>query len=94
MVGLMVVLAVSNVHATQDQNSPANSLDGTASTTIVALAGHPFSAVKYARTIRVLPGGKQQFIRNERYPIRIARDSAGRLMMQKIYSDDLNPECD
>jgi hypothetical protein len=55
---------------------------------------HPFSAIKYARQVKVLPDGKLQFIRNERYPIRIARDNDGRLMMQVIHSDDLGSECD
>ena len=58
------------------------------------VVGHPFTAVKYARLVRVLPGGKQQFIRNERYPVQIARDADGRVMMQGITSDDLLPECD
>jgi len=56
--------------------------------------GHPFSAVKYARQVKVLPDGKLQFIRNERYPSRIARDAEGRTMMQMIAADDLSPECD
>jgi hypothetical protein len=56
--------------------------------------GHPFTAIKYSRRVRVLPDGKRQFLRNERYPTRIARDADGRLMMQVIHSDDLNPECD
>lgn len=43
--------------------------------------------------MRVLPDGKWQFLRNERYPIRIARDADGRLMMQTIRTDNLGPEC-
>jgi hypothetical protein len=58
------------------------------------IVGHPFSAIKFARRIRVLPNGKQQFLRNLRYPTQIARDSDGRLMMQVIHTDDLAPECD
>lgn len=58
------------------------------------LVGHPFSAIKYARKVRVLPDGTRQFITNERYPTRIARDADGRLMMQRISSDSLSPECD
>jgi hypothetical protein len=46
------------------------------------VVGHPFSAIKYARQIRALPNGKSEFIRNERYPVRIARDADGRVMMQ------------
>lgn len=58
------------------------------------VVGHPFSAVKYARTVRVLPDGKQQFIRNDRYPAQIARDADGRVMMQKRPTDHLSPECE
>jgi hypothetical protein len=54
----------------------------------------PFTANKYARRVRVLPNSKLQFLHNERYPMRIARDASGRLMMQVIHSDELSPECD
>jgi hypothetical protein len=42
----------------------------------------------------VLPNGDLRFIRNERYPTKIARDSQGRIMMQLIDSEELSPECD
>lgn len=58
------------------------------------LVGHPFSAIKYAWHVRVLPDGKQQFIRNDRYPIQIARDATGKLRMQEIDDNDLDPDCD
>lgn len=58
------------------------------------IVGHPFTAFKYARQVRVLPDGKLQFRRNDRYPIRIARDAMGRLMMQEQSTDNLPPECD
>jgi len=58
------------------------------------ITGHPFTAIKYARRVKVLPDGKLQFIRNQRYPTRIARDADGRLMMQDIQSDRLQSECD
>jgi hypothetical protein len=54
----------------------------------------PFTANKYARRVSVLPNSKLQFLHNERYPTRIARDAEGRLMMQVIHSDELSPECD
>jgi hypothetical protein len=57
------------------------------------VAGHPFAATKFARRVRVSPDGKEQFISNERYPIRIARDESGRVMMQRIETESL-PECD
>lgn len=62
--------------------------------TPMLLTGRPFTGIKFARRVRVLPDGKLQFLRNLRYPARIARDAAGRLMMQDIRSDDLAPECD
>ena len=52
-----------------------------------------FSATKYARLVRVLHDGRQQFIRSERYPSRIARDADGRIMMQS-FGDDISSECD
>ncbi len=58
------------------------------------IVGHPFSATKFARSVTVLPDGKQQFLRNERYPSRIARDADGRVMMQTVHTDNLQPECD
>lgn len=58
------------------------------------VATRPFSAIKYARTVRVLQDGKQQFIRNQRYPILIARDAKGKVRMQDVDSDSLLPECD
>jgi len=73
--------------ATPDQNNVTGNSSG-------LVVGHPFSAIKYARRVKVLSDGKVQFIGNERYPTRIARDSDGRLMMQMIDSDDLQPECD
>ncbi|MGH9606222.1 MAG: hypothetical protein ACRD3N_11055 [Terracidiphilus sp.] len=71
-------------------NGVSNSQDNRAALVV----GHPFSAIKYAREVKALPDGKVQFLSNERYPVRIARDADGRLMMQVIYSDDLQPECD
>ncbi len=77
--------------------SPAAAQGATAATVgsgqALLITGHPFTAIKYARRVRVLPDGKLQFIRNERYPARIARDADGRLMMQVNPSDDLLHEC-
>jgi hypothetical protein len=53
-----------------------------------------FTAIKFARQVQVLPDGKLRFIKNERYPTRIARDADGKLMMQVVHSDSLLPECD
>ena len=41
----------------------------------------------------MLPDGKLHFIRNERYPTRIARAADGRIMMQYL-DDDIPSECD
>jgi hypothetical protein len=57
--------------------------------TSALIVGHPFSAMKFARRIKVLPDGREQFLRNERYPTLIARDSSGRLMMQVVHKDEL-----
>lgn len=58
------------------------------------IIGRPFSAMKFARRIRVLSDGKENFLHNERYPTLIARDSSGRLMMQVIHQDELQTGCD
>jgi len=71
--------------AMDDSNLNANSAG--------LVVGHPFSATKYARTVRVLPDGEQQFIRNDRYPVQIARDADGRMMMQADPTDNLSSEC-
>src|SRR6516165_9183623 len=93
-VALMIALLSANPvargqesHATTDEKNVSGNSAG-------LIAGHPFSAIKFARQIKILPNGEQQFIRNERYPIRIARDAEGRLMMQEQSTDDLDPDCD
>lgn len=57
-----------------------------------AVLHEPFAATSYVRIVRVLPNGKQQFMRNVRYPILLARDSAGRVRLDVVP----NPpeECD
>jgi hypothetical protein len=57
------------------------------------LTGHAFSATKYARVVTVLPDGRRHFVRNEHYPVRIARDADGRIMMQSTV-DSVASECD
>ena len=59
---------------------------------IAPMVGGAFSAIKYARLVTVLPNGKRHFIRNERYPSRIARNADGRIMMQIM--DEISSECD
>lgn len=94
-------VAVGMILSLLSANSPAvtqeiakSTADGTASGRGGLVIGHPFSAFKYALKYKVLPDGKLQFIRNERYPTRIARDADGRIMMQVIRTNDLLPECD
>ena len=72
MPGFQYVVPQDQPKATTVSNAPA------------VITGHPFTAIKFARRVKVLPDGKLQFVRNERYPTRIARDSDGRLMMQVV----------
>lgn len=91
---LVVAVALARNPYLMAQDVPAVAAGSETSRLIV---GHPFSAIKYARSVRVLPDGKQQFLRNERYPDRIARDADGRLMMESaesMPSGDLLPDCD
>lgn len=92
--GLVVAMALARNPCLVAQDAPAVAASNETSRLIV---GHPFFAIKYARSVKVLPDGKQQFLRNERYPDRIARDADGRLMMEtaeSIPSGDLLPDCD
>jgi hypothetical protein len=94
-VGMNAVLVLSGVWSAWGQGlTDAGAVSNVQDNRVALLAGHPFSAIKYARKVRALPDSKLQFITNERYPIRIARDANGRLMMQDIHSDDLQSECD
>lgn len=92
----LIALPHPTLLAAQDAPAAAQGTNAAASliTRHPLITGHPFSAIKYARRFRVLRDGKLQFLRNERYPTRIARDADGRLMMQVIRTDDLGPECD
>jgi len=92
---VMIALLLSNNSVAHGQVSPATSDQNNGSGNNAGFViGHPFSAVKYARQVKVGPDGKQQFIRNERYPIQIARDADGRVMMQDQKTENLGPECD
>jgi hypothetical protein len=42
-----------------------------------------FSAIRYSRTVRVMPDGKLKFLRHNRYPAVWARDSEGRVKFQR-----------
>jgi hypothetical protein len=54
--------------------------------------GQPFSATKYSRRVRILPDGKLQFLRNEHYPGKVARDAEGRVRIEFV--DQPQRECD
>jgi hypothetical protein len=95
LLGLITAFMLSNTqHAMAQESGDAGSASASNDSGATFVAGHPFSAIKYARRVRVLPGGKQQFLGNERYPRRVARDADGRLMIQEIDSDNLPSECD
>lgn len=55
------------------------------------VVGHPFSAIKYSRLVKVLPNGKEHFLRNETYPVLLARDNDGRIHVQEVKP---YPPCD
>ncbi len=48
----------------------------------LAILGQPFSAIKYSRTVKIMPDGTQQVIRNEQYSVQVARDAKGRVLLQ------------
>jgi hypothetical protein len=89
--GLVVTLTITIVSCLAAQDASVAPVSGN---TPQLNTGHPFTAIKYARRVEVLPSGELRFIRNERYPTRIARDSAGRLMMQVVHDMDMSTECD
>lgn len=92
---LFAAEAILNSAFAPAQDSPAlSNQDGSTSGGAAPVLGHPFSAIKYARQVKILANGKEQFIRNERYPTQIARDEQGRLRMEDINQQDLLPECD
>jgi hypothetical protein len=56
----------------------------------IAVTGHPFSATKYTRTVRITPDGSRTVIA-ERHSIGLARDSEGRI---RIEGAETTPECE
>jgi len=87
LVALLTLLAPS-FSAAQDMSTVA-----TGANVSSLIVGHPFTAIKYARRVRVLADGKSQFVRNVRYPTPIARDANGRLMMQDLNLESVATEC-
>ena len=78
----------------QDENPTAAHGQPNEDATGVTTPVRPFSATKYARLVRVLPDGKLRFLKNERYPTKIAKDVHGRIMVQFVDKEQLSPECD
>jgi len=95
LIAVYATYAVFSITRISAQDSAADAHpESSTNAASVPLVGHPFSATKYAWQVKLLPSGKTQFIRNERYPTNIARDADGRIMMQRIPTKDLLPECD
>lgn len=92
VITVSALLCIPGLWAQDSALAPSSKPANNAAVTLVL--GHPFSAIKYAWQVKILPDGKVKFIQNERYPTRIARDTEGRVMMQMIHSDRLLPECD
>jgi len=90
---IALLLSASSIAWAQGRRATTDQ-DNASSNGALFVAGQPFSAVKYAHQVKILPNGKQQFIRNERYPTQIARDADGRVMMQIVQTDHLVDECD
>jgi hypothetical protein len=76
IVGLVIVPALTAAA----QGNPANFDNGTQSQPGVApLAGQPYSATKYERTVRTLPDGSQVTVTAE--DSKVARDADGRVFL-------------
>jgi hypothetical protein len=79
--------------ASGQSNQPADPESPLTTTIPAVVRGQSFSATKYVRKVKTLPDGKQQFIRNEIYPVQVARDSDGRIRVQVVGAHP-QPECD
>jgi hypothetical protein len=72
-----------------NQSGPAVGID--AAQDIQIVRGQPFSAISYVRRMEVSDNGKPEFIRNERYPLNLARDSDGRVRLDIVLNP--SPDC-
>jgi len=89
---LFVVLMTLYAYMAAGQNSqPHTAVNDQGSSTAIMVTGQAFSAIKYSRKVRVLSDEKKQFIRNEHYPVQLARDSEGRVRRQNL--ENPLPEC-
>jgi len=91
-VAFILASGTARARGQQEESAPVHlQSDEGANGTVPAQS---FSAIKYAKRVRVLPGGKLRFLKNERYPTKVARDSKGRIMMQFLDSEERSTECD
>ena len=76
--GLVTCKAQSVVEQSDQPVAAASNPD---TTSALAVTGQPFSAIKYTRTVKIMPDGKR-VIKSERYSIRLARDTDGRVLVE------------
>ena len=76
--GLMHCKAQSAVEQSDQPNAAASNPD---TMSALAVTGQPFSAIKYTRTVKIMPDGKR-VIKTERYSILLARDAEGRVRVE------------
>jgi len=76
-------LCLSATASGQVINAGCNDTPGKAPVEWV-IRGQPFSALSYVRTFAVGQDGNRRFVRNERYPIRIARNATGCLRIDIV----------
>ena len=80
----LLVLGLMHCNA-QDSAEPSDQPTAAAgnpeTTSALAVTGQPFSAIKYTRTVKIMPDGKR-VIKSERYSIRLARDADGRVLVE------------
>lgn len=84
VVGKAIIFALAFTSAnslTLHADEPGSNAQG-------AVQRKPFSAVSFMREVKVLSDGNHQFIRNLRYPIRLARDPAGRVRLDVVLNPD------
>jgi hypothetical protein len=91
IVPCVLLMAAATSALGQEESAESSGRARSADATVIE--GQPFSAVSYARRVRVLPNGRLRIISNERLPTRLARDSAGRLRFEIPFPVD-PPELD
>lgn len=87
----MITLWLTGVRPTAAQTDAPSPTTATTDTASAGAGRAAFSAIRYSRTVRVMPDGKLKFLRHNRYPALWARDSEGRVRIQTTSFDG---ECD